>query len=180
MHGVIALLDGDHTARVEGLWRNVEASCGLKEIWQTPFPHFSWHIAEDYDLPGLSARLEELAVQIPPFTVRTAGLSLFTREIPVVYVPLVPSVELLDLHRRIWEATKRFALDLCPLYTPGEWVPHITLANKDVSEESLACVFSLLGTRAFDWAIRIERFAIGWNPEEEIGTLKATFNLTGS
>lgn len=180
MYGVIALLDQEHTEIVEAVWREMEESCEVKEIWQTPFPHFSWQLAEDYDLPGLSARLEELASRIAPFTVRTSGLSIFTGESPILFIPLIPNVELLNLHSRIWESTQEYADGLSPLYAPGEWVPHITLANKDVTEEHLGCVASLLGFRSFNWTIQIERLAIGWNPEGEVGTLKGTFYIIGN
>jgi len=50
MHGVVSLLDDEHYALVEHLWDEVETELGVRGLYKTPFPHFSYHVAEQYDL----------------------------------------------------------------------------------------------------------------------------------
>ena len=49
MHGLVSLLDPEHYQQVENLWNELEEECGLEGIKVTPYPHFSWLIAEDFD-----------------------------------------------------------------------------------------------------------------------------------
>jgi hypothetical protein len=45
MHGVVSLLDAAHYQAVESLWAELAAACGLRGVYVTPFPHFSYHVA---------------------------------------------------------------------------------------------------------------------------------------
>ena len=89
MHGLVSLLDQEHSATVERLWAELETECGLTGIKVTPFAHFSWLIAEDFDWERLGEALAEIAIATKPFIIRTTGLALFTGEHPVVYIPVV-------------------------------------------------------------------------------------------
>lgn len=53
MHGVVSLLDEQHYARVEQLWRELESTFGVRDLYNTPFPHFSYHVAQHYDVEKL-------------------------------------------------------------------------------------------------------------------------------
>lgn len=160
VYGVVALLDEATTAKVKSIWSQLEVECGLKAINATPFPHFSFHIAQSYDLDLLDARLAEIASQTAPFSVRTTGLSIFTGLEPVVFIPLVVSQTLLSLHQRLWTETSMLGERVSGHYRPGNWVPHITLANRDVHEEGLACVTRLYASSTFVWEIEVSQLAV--------------------
>jgi 2'-5' RNA ligase len=179
MHGVVSILDEEHYARVEGLWDGIEATCGLKAVKMTPIPHFSWHIAEDYDFEGLEKRLEEIAEETAPFVVRTTGMGVFNREALVVYIPIYRDPNLCLLHQRLWEQTSQFGKEPSPLYAPDTWLPHITLANRDVNRENLACVMRLLVGHVLTWEIRIDNFAVVCQEPEQAGKLKCKFQFSG-
>ncbi|MGD2027476.1 MAG: 2'-5' RNA ligase family protein [Anaerolineales bacterium] len=160
VHALVALLDEAHTARVKEIWSLLDVNCGLKAINATPFPHFSFHIAYSYALDELENRLTELTRAIPPFSVRTTGLSIFTGAEPVVFVPLVADQNLLSVHQTLWEETSSYGENLSRHYRPGRWVPHITLANKDVNVENIDCVARHLVSRSFEWKIQISQLAV--------------------
>jgi 2'-5' RNA ligase len=44
-------------------------------------------------------------------------------------------------------------------YHPEQWVPHITLAQGDVTPESLAAAVKRLAQRRFVWRIRVDTIA---------------------
>ncbi len=160
VHALVALLDEDHTARVKEIWSLLEVHCGLRAINATPFPHFSFHIAQRYSLDDIDGRLHNLSETITPFSVRTTGLSIFTGPEPVVFVPLVASQNLLSVHQLLWDQTSGYGEHLSNHYRPGHWVPHITLANKDVNVENIACVAEHLVPRSFVWEIKISQLAV--------------------
>ncbi len=160
VYAVVALLDEITTAKVKSIWSQLDVECGLKAVNATPFPHFSFNIAQSYDLDELDARLSKIASQTAPFTVRTTGLSIFTGTEPVVFIPLVVSQALLSLHQRLWDETSSLGQRVSGHYQPGHWVPHITLANRDVYEEGLACITRLLSATAFVWEIGVSQLAV--------------------
>ncbi len=178
VQGLVALLDEPHTARVKELWSSLDIGCGLKAIYATPYPHFSFHIAERYDLEKVDDEMRRLVRSIPPFSVRTTGLSFFTGLSPVVFLPLVVSQELLSIHQQLWVQTTRTAERLSGLYSPGRWVPHITLANKDVQAENVECVTRKLSGDSFDWVIEITQFAMVCQ-EGGVAEFHETYTLGG-
>ena len=46
-------------AKVESLWDELETRFGLNGIRVTPYPHFSWNIAEEYDRPQMDWAVAE-------------------------------------------------------------------------------------------------------------------------
>ncbi len=157
---LVALFDADHDASVRAIWQDLEEQCGLTGIQATPFPHFSFHVAEQYQLSGLDEAIEELLPLIPPFGVRTSGLTVFTGAQVVVAVQVVATQRLLELHQILWTRTGHFGKNLNPYYAPGEWVPHITLANRDVSPEKMKCLANLLSSRPLAWDIQVDKLAV--------------------
>ncbi len=169
MHGLVSLLDQTHYALVEEIWRELESDCGLKGIHVTPLPHFSWQIAEDYDWDTLEDTLQKIAVAAKPFTIRTAGLALFTGEKPVVYIPVVRTKELSAFHEMIWAQMAPISTNFSPYYAPSFWTPHISLAYGDVDLEKLHCLVDKLAFRTFEWEIEIDNLTLIFEPEGTIG-----------
>ena len=50
MHGIVSLLDEDHYRMVEDVWAGLDEALGLRGVYVTPYPHFSYHVADHYDL----------------------------------------------------------------------------------------------------------------------------------
>ena len=102
LQGLGSLLDFEHSQQIENLWNELEADCGLKGVRITPFPHFTWHVADDYRCDSL--RLAELAASVEPFTIQTTGLALFTGESPIAYIPIVRTKALSEFHEIVWNS----------------------------------------------------------------------------
>ena len=49
MHGIISLLDNDHYQLVEEVWAELEREFSVHGVYVTPYPHFSYHVAQGYD-----------------------------------------------------------------------------------------------------------------------------------
>jgi 2'-5' RNA ligase len=163
MHGIVSLLDDQHTARVADLWAELQAEFGLRGVYVTPFPHFSFHVGEGYDLDAVHRVLEEFSRATEPFWVRTAGLGVFTSIQPVLYLSVVRTIELSDLHRRLWHALDGAGTGVVRYYHPSRWVPHVTLAQWDVDASKLGAVVSHLSGRDFDWEIPIDNLAYAFD-----------------
>jgi 2'-5' RNA ligase len=179
MHGLVSLLDSKHHRQVESLWELLEEECGLTGIKVTPFPHFSWLIASDFDWLALESTLREIASRTYPFTVRTAGLGMFSGFNPVVFIPLVRTAELSTFHRQVWESIQPHATDISPLYNPGSWIPHITLAYDDVTPENIPCVMQILAFQAYNWELHVDNISFIRQPAGQSGQIQHQFEFKG-
>ena len=159
MNGVVSLLDSAHDHAVRNLWAELAERLGLAGIAITPYPHFSYHVAQAYDDMQLDVALRDVARRTEPFRVQTTGLGVFTGELPVLYLPVVRTRELSSLHGELWKAISPLASGAVSYYRPATWMPHITLAHGDLTAARLPDVISLLGSRMFDWEISIDNFA---------------------
>ena len=160
MSGVVSLLDPLHTRQVEDLWAELARDVGWRGVYGAPYPHFSYHVADAYDAPRLEPLLAAFARAAEPFDVNTSGLAIFTGPVPVLYLPVVRTAALTELHARLWPALEPLAAGSVSYYAPSAWLPHITLGFGDVTALSLAEAVRRLGESPFDWKIRIDNVAL--------------------
>ena len=179
MHGIVSLLDSECTAKVEAIWQELEQDCGLTGNNISPFPHFSWQIAEKYDLEKLEPLLIQLAAEVKPFSVQTCGVALFTSNSPVLYIPIVRSRMLSDIHKYFWDCVIPISSSPSELYAPSSWMPHISLAHKDIESENLNCLMDKLGFRIFNWEIHIDNLSLIYETEGGIGVHKYRCTFSG-
>lgn len=175
--GVVALLDDEHTGKVHQILNVLERECGLVAQKVPPYPHISFHGAVGYDLDPLDQQLSAISRQIKPFKIHTAGLAVFTGAKPVIYIPVVMSTVLLEIHRLLWETTSQFGKRVNRLYQPGAWVPHITLLHHTVGLDCINDIFSQYLEESFAWEIEISRLAVIYWKNGEYG-LSHTYSLS--
>lgn len=171
MPGIVSTLDKSHYALVEEIWLELETDCGLKGIYVTPLPHFSWQIAEDYAWDAMDNALQKIADVAHPFVVQTTGLAIFTAESPAVYIPIVRTKELSEFHEMIWDRLAPISTNISLFYSPPSWMPHITLAYGDVDSVKLDCLIEKLAFRPIYWEIEIDNLTL---IQEVEGTLEQT------
>ncbi len=160
MQGIVSLLDGADRERVEQLWEELRRDFGVRGIHSKRFPHFSYHVAEKYDLARAEAVVGALAARTRCFSAQTSGIGIFTRKEPVIYLPVVKPWELAGLHREIAAAVSPLATGINEYYAEEIWIPHITIAEGDVDLLVLPEIVRRLGERNFRWEVRVTNFAL--------------------
>lgn len=93
MDGIVSLLDSKHTQYIEELWAELKQVFSVDGVYITPYPHFSYPIALDYDVDKVEHVLQRITSNITKFKVRTSGLGIFAGTSPVLYIPVVRSLE---------------------------------------------------------------------------------------
>ena len=180
MQGVVTLLDDRHYARVGALWEELGQKFDVRGMYVTPFPHFSYQVADAYEEQECGRFLRELAARTRPFRVRTSGLGIFTVANPILYIPLVRSPQLSRLHEEIWKGIRQSAPGaVAHYYAPEEWVPHVTLAHGDIDQEKLSAIVRVLSTRNFHWEITVNNLCMIYDTGKEQG-VRCRFNFEGS
>lgn len=176
MEGLVSLLDAPHEARVRAIWDTLEKTFGLTFLpRQTPIPHISYYVAERIDAGTIRPPLQTIAQQAAPFNVRATGLGLFTHPHPVLYVPVVRSVALTALHGLLRPAFAAAAVAPVPYYAADRWLPHITLAQGDLTDDNLPAVLRWFRHTPIDWEITINNVALIANAPHEFRPENAFF-----
>jgi len=171
MHAIVTVLKQPYYTKIRQIWYDIEQECGLTGIKITPIPHFSWHIAQAYDLDQLQSVVRSLAAPMAPFDVKTAGLGIFTGERPVVYIPLVLTSLLSDFHEMVWGRVGKYSQDAGLDYAPESWMPHITLAHADVDPEGMSCLARRLAFIEITWRFQVDNLALVWQDGNQVGEL---------
>ncbi len=101
-------------------------------------PHVSLAVfGDEVDCEGLVAATEQFAQATKPFTIRFSSIGVFPTEEAVLFLAPVVTSELLDLHRRLHDELTVRGIRGDPLYVPGAWVPHCTIAIEQPLTDSL-------------------------------------------
>jgi 2'-5' RNA ligase len=181
VHGIVSLLDKDHEARVEALWDELSRDFGVSALLsRVPIPHFSYHVAEQYDVPKLEVALRTFAHVHRPFTVRCAGLALFTGHNPVLYIPIVRTDELSQVHRTLWPYASEAAQGMLEYYHPARWVPHITLAQGDITDATLPPLIGRWLAHSFAWEITIDNVSLICDVDENAAECRRRIDFGGA
>ena len=159
MNGVVSLLDEQHHRVVEDMWAELAERFGLRGVYATPYPHFSYQIAPQYDAELLKSILEDVAARQTVFHVQTTGLGIFTGAQPVLYIPVVRSLQLTQFQQLLWNELASASQDASEYYHPDRWMPHITISFSDLDKSRLADVIVWLSERPFHWTIEINNLA---------------------
>ncbi len=165
MHGVVSILDDHHCLLVENLWTELSSRFGVSAIYTNPYPHFSYHIAESYDLGRLANLMHHFCAKYRPFAIRTGGLGIFTGLAPVLAIAVVRDGRLNRFHSELWSALSGTSAGLSPHYSPDEWVPHITLATDVVHDGSLGAMVQWLNSQKLVWQIQVDNLSLIYNTE---------------
>jgi 2'-5' RNA ligase len=160
LQAVVSVLDEAHCAQVKSLWEELDREFGVRGVYITPIPHFSYQVAEEYEWEALQEKLEWFAGAHAPFTIYTSGLGLFTGPEPTLYVPVVRSLDLTRFHQDLWDTISEAATTIIAHYDPQSWFPHITLTQDDADAETLGAIFRHFSRRKFNWEIQIDNVAL--------------------
>ncbi|HEU0027678.1 MAG TPA: 2'-5' RNA ligase family protein [Ktedonobacterales bacterium] len=166
MHAIVSLLDDASAQGVRALWAELEREHGLGEVARiVPYPHVSYHLAEDYDLVRIGEAMGRVAERTAPFTARIAGLGAFRAFEPVLYLAVERNPALDALHAAIWsevaaERVEVIAREPSPLYEGATWVPHATLAQLDLTPEALDALLAAWSLRDFRRDVYVSDLAV--------------------
>ena len=160
MQGIVTLLDGEARERIEEIWEELRRDFGVRGVHATRFPHFSYHVAEEYELGRLAESLEKIARELRPFSVAVSGMGIFTRKLPVIYLPVVRSLEMQRIHGEVAEMASDLASGVNEFYASEVWIPHITVAEGDVDLLVLPEIVRRFGERNLRWEMRVANLAV--------------------
>lgn len=178
MYAIISELDERSSAKVIKFWQTLCEACGLRGIYDNPTPHFTCFAAEDLDVDKANTIISQIVKNRDPFEIRTFGLGLFSGENPVLYLPMVKTRQVLDFHDEIWEMLRPYSTETQLYYSPWLWVPHITIALKDLSRENLACAINAIAFEPIELINLVTNLILTDYEDERPGQMLERFPFT--
>ncbi|MEA3326673.1 MAG: 2'-5' RNA ligase family protein [Chloroflexota bacterium] len=177
MYAIISELNPAASADVNAYWRKLSRICGLKAIYHMPTPHLTWLVSQEVDVHSAALIISQIASQEDSISSHTSGLGIFTGEHPVLYLPIVKSQQMITLHQTIWNLVKPMTKTPNDFYSPKAWVPHITLALNDLTNDNLACAVNSIAFEEIELKITIDNLSFAEYEKEIAGEIIRRFNF---
>lgn len=178
MFAIASLLDTVSDQKTRDLWELLLGQCGLFGIFTTPTPHVTWQVADKYT-DQVMIHLERLSKAIGSMTVRVSGLGIFTGENPVVHLALVKTPRVMEVHQMIWAVLLDCGINQNMHYSPDQWMPHVTLAYRDITSENMVCALQGLAFKPLETEILVDNLSLIYSTESDNG-ITARYELRGS
>ena len=179
MPGVIALLDDVHTVKVEALWDEMERRFAVPKGYPGALPHITFHLGSHDVDAGAEAVVERVARRTKPLTISTSGLGVFGGPAPVLYLTVARSPEVAALAAYLgaeMEAAGFPSTD--PYFAPERWIPHITIAHRNLAGVALGPLLAWLVEQPLAWEVPLRSLSIARETEKSVEVL-AEFPLSG-
>ena len=177
IHGLISQLPLPYYQAVRKIWSELDHHFGIKPVWQNPTPHFSWQIAENHNLDAIVPLLEAFCKEYQPFPIETQGLAHFDGEEKILFIKIVPDEKVVDLHEKLWDILLPHSQMASALYSPQNWVPHITLASEDLTETMMRETKDFLAMESFLWRMRVDNILLASQRSEHSFDVSHCFQL---
>lgn len=156
---------------------DLDSHFGIKQVWQNPIPHFSWQIAESYDMEAIIPLLDTFSKAQEPFDIKTQGLAHFDGEERVLYIKMVPEIQVVEMHKKLWTLLLGHSETVSMLYSPKSWIPHITLASQGITETMMRDIKHFLAKEPFHWQIPVDNLLLCNQQSEQTFVLSHCFRL---
>jgi len=169
MQAIATLLNRNTDEKTKKMWQDLEKTCDLSGIKIPQDPHFSWFVAEEFDEPGLKNEFLDLSTQLTEFEISTNGIGLFTGENPILYIPIVKTRKLLELHEEIWKLLSPLGVKLSAVYQPEHWIPHITITSDKTSPANIHCIVEAILHLPMTITIPVNNLALIYADEDSAG-----------
>ncbi|MCA0993355.1 2'-5' RNA ligase family protein [Pseudalkalibacillus hwajinpoensis] len=160
MYWFIALFDEQTEAQVKAIWQELKEqslSYYIDEV-KDGRPHITLASYEELDKEEYIRKIDAFYEEVKKVELTFNTISSFLNYGTIFLTPTVTE-NLLSLHSAHHHHFERFNGSANPLYLPGKWIPHCTLAN-DLSSEELAKVYQYCFDHSDTIYGRIEEVAL--------------------
>ena len=167
MLAITSLLASPAADHINTLIKSLETEFGLDDVQATPEPHLTYQIVEPTNLATLKRALRHIADTTPPFVAHTTGLGMFPGDRPVIYIPVLRSDALNEVHHRVFNIAGPLCTRTDKFSGPDLWLPHVSLALHDTTPELLGPVLQFLNNQTFNLELTINNLTL-LRPEGEL------------
>lgn len=180
LYAVASLLDISTDPELKKNWERLDTICTAAGLSVTKLPHFTWHVAEEYDMPAVIKILERMAGEIASFTITTSGLGLFTGLKPVLYCTMPKTEKMVVVHKELWDVLSVFSTNSSSFYQPDRWIPHVTVLEDDQRTFNFCSALAELAYTPLELKVKVDHLSVIFRDEEVSGIAKSCPFKAGS
>jgi 2'-5' RNA ligase len=131
MYAVIGLFDKDTDNKIRMIWKELkeESISFYAEEVADRKPHITFASYEKLDVLKFSKKMADFYMEERSLDISFTSLGSFINSGALYLAPVVTK-EMLELHKRHHELFGQNNHDTHSLYSPSQWIPHCTLANR--------------------------------------------------
>jgi 2'-5' RNA ligase len=174
---IISSVDSQSLIKIEQIREIIHHNC-QDNNWPAGLdPHMSWQGAGDYHIETVVQALEGFARSVQPFSIHIGGFGVFSGEEPILYLSILKSQLLNQLHLKLWNLLSPLAQLPNPYFSPDNWIPHISLVyGTPETQKALACAVSDLVTVPINFEILVDHVSLVFDRDGKYG-IHSTFTL---
>jgi 2'-5' RNA ligase len=163
-HSVVALLDEAHARAVRDLWEEFALRFGTTGVTTVPFPHITLQVFSGVEPAQVVHAVDAVAARHRPLPTRARAYGFFTGPVErdlSVHVAVVRTGALTALHADLEEEVRRTGAYIDGYYDERYWLPHINLADRDLSASRLAAIVQWLALHPpRSWSLLVDNIAV--------------------
>lgn len=138
MYAVVLHFDAETEQTLKRVWEEFRDSGISNYVDEVPGrrPHITMADYADLDSEKFMELFDRVYDTKPGFSLNLCTLGTFIRSGTLFLAPSA-SMELIEFHANHYDRFSRYANEANPMYAPGAWVPHCTIASR-LSETKLS------------------------------------------
>lgn len=159
-YGIVALLDSEHERFIKTIWQEIEGEFDIRLPFKNPIPHITHIQAGKINEAQLKNALTKFAEAQASYSIRTAGIGIFTGERNALYISVVRTPNLTAIQTNLIASLAGAVEDFAETHLVNNWMPHITLVMGLSDKDKLASIVKRLAQRNFAWEFKVSRLAL--------------------
>jgi hypothetical protein len=176
-YAIASSININENEKIHAIWNELDFVCEMNQVKFAPIPHFSYMTYEgELNSARITNALKKIAAETKPFQIQISGLGVFQGKTPILYLPIVKTRLLLELHSRLVSEVYEYVDKASSFYLEENWIPHITLAIRDINLENLSCAVDQCMNFDLSFRLNVDQLAILYMDEESFG-IKNSFKF---
>ena len=169
--GILSILENRPYKEVKKLWKIFENKYDSTGVQAFDHPNITLQGGKTENLKQLKKCFSEIVPRLKPFEIEVDGYGHFNKK--VIYLKVKKTNNLVRLNKLINQYLEKYCKNLFGYYTPKKWVPHITLAMDDLTEENFERALSELSKNKIQFKQKLHNLCVvKWYPSGEIKIVK--------
>lgn len=169
--GIVSNLEDEPYRLVKRFWNLFERKFNSVAIQDYSHPHVSFQVARTHNIKELKKDFERIAAKIRPFEIEINGVRHFDEK--AIYLKVEKTARLLKIHRLINGFLEDHCYGMIEYYTPGIWIPHVTLAMDDLTKANFRKAWAELKDARIKYRQRLHNVClVKWYPGGKIKIAK--------
>lgn len=165
--GIPSILENKRYEDVTNLWELFEKGYGSVGVQTFSDPQIAFQGGKTDNLGQLTRDFQEIVSKTKPFGIEVSGVGHSNRV--AIYLKVKKTSGLIRINERINKSVKDRCEDLLPYYVPEHWIPHITLAMDDLTEENFEKAWAELKNSKIEFKQELHNSCVvKWYPDGRI------------